>query len=466
MSVPTWVQDAVFYQIFPDRFANGDPANDPPGVQLWGSPPSLTGFQGGDLRGIVEHFDYLTDLGVTALYLNPIFAAGSNHRYNTSNYHAIDSRLGTLADFTRLIDLAHGRGLRVVLDGVFNHTGRGFFAFRDLLDQGEPSAYRDWYHVRRFPLDAFGDGPAERYLAWWNFRSLPKLNTAHPPVRKYLLETARLWIERGADGWRLDVPNEIDDDAFWAELRHTVKRANPDAYLLGEIWTVDPRWVGPATFDGLMNYPLRKALLDLVVEGSLPPAAFRLELDRQVAAYPEANLHAQYNLLGSHDTERVATLADTDRRRLRLLFCLQFLLPGAPGIYYGDEIGLTGGKDPESRSAFPWDPVVWDASRRELLQRLIRLRKDRPEMRRGQLEFLLADDEAQILAFARRWEDQSAVCVVSLSEAARDVRLTVGGLGWQTGREVRDGLSGRAFGVTGGFLTMALEPFECVILLG
>jgi len=466
MSVPLWVQDAVFYQIFPDRFANGDPANDPPDVQPWGSPPTITGFQGGDLRGIVEHFDYLSDLGVTALYLNPIFAAGSNHRYNTSDYHAIDDRLGRLDDFTRLIEQAHARGLRVVLDGVFNHTGRAFPAFRDLLDHGEASAYRDWYHPRRFPLDAFGDGPAERYLAWWKFRSLPKLNTSHPPVRKYLLETARLWIERGADGWRLDVPNEIDDDSFWAEFRHTVKQANPDAYLLGEIWTVDPRWVGPRTFDGLMNYPLRKSLLDLVLDGSLPPSAFRLELERQIGAYPEANVLAQYNLLGSHDTERVSTLADGEERRLRLLFALQFLLPGVPGIYYGDEIGLTGGKDPVCRGAFPWDRAAWDGSRRDLLRRLIQLRHTRPEIRRGRLEFLVADDEARILAFARRWEDQSAVCIVSLSEAAQEVLLPIGSLGWRPGREVRDGLSGRAFGVTGGFLTTALEPFECVILLG
>ena len=181
MSVPAWVQDAVFYQIFPARFSNGDPANDPPAVQPWGSPPTITGFQGGDLRGIVDHFDYLTDLGVTALYLNPIFAAGSNHRYNTSDYHAIDERLGTLGDFTRLIELAHARGMRVVLDGVFNHTGRAFFAFRDLLDHGEASAYCDWYHPTQSPLDAFRDGLAARDKPRGGIRSLTdatKLNSA------------------------------------------------------------------------------------------------------------------------------------------------------------------------------------------------------------------------------------------------------------------------------------------------
>jgi glycosidase len=465
MTVPAWVHDAVFYQIFPDRFANGDSANDPPGIDPWGSPPTLTGFQGGDLRGITSHLDYLTDLGITALYLNPIFAAGSNHRYNTSDYRAIDDRLGTLADFTRFIEEAHARGLRVLLDGVFNHTGRGFHAFLDLLDRGQESAYRDWYHVREFPLDAFGDEPAERYLAWWKIRSLPKLNTAQPAVRRYLLDTARLWIERGADGWRLDVPNKIDDDSFWGELRHAVKRANPEAYLLGEIWTVDPRWVGPQMFDGLMNYPLRISLLDLVIHGSITPSAFCADVQRQLDAYPEANVLAQYNLLGSHDTERVATLAQEDPRRLQLLFYLQFLLPGVPAVYYGDEIGLTGGKDPASRAAFPWDPKDWDTSRRELLRRLIQLRKSRPELRRGRLEFLMSDDEAQVLALARRLGEQATVGVVNLSEASHALTIPLSGLGWPPGTELRDGLSGRTFSVNSQGLTLALEPQAAVILV-
>lgn len=465
MTVPAWVQDAVFYQIFPDRFANGDPANDPVDVQAWGSPPTNGGFQGGDLRGLEEHLDYLNDLGVTALYLNPIFPAGSNHRYNTTDYRSIDHRLGSLADFTRLIDRAHARGLRVILDGVFNHTGRGFLAFRDLLDHGEGSPYRDWYHVREFPLDAFGDGPAERYQAWWNFRSLPKLNTSHPPVRRYLLDTARLWIERGADGWRLDVPNEIDDDEFWAALRDVVKRANPEAYLLGEIWTVDPRWVGPRMLDGLMNYPLRKALLAWLIEGSLDTADFRAELERQVAAYPEANLRAQYNLLGSHDTERIATLADGQVNRLRALFCLQFFLPGAPGVYYGDEIGLTGGKDPDSRGAFVWDSSAWASDRHDLVRRLIRLRGERPELRRGTFTFLEAGGGGTAAAMARRLPDGCALLIVNPSAERQKIVLTCEDLGWAAGRVVRDPLSGRNAEVGATGLSLALGPAECILLI-
>ena len=464
MPVPLWVQDAVFYQIFPDRFANGDPSNDPPGVQPWGAPPTLSGFQGGDLRGILDHLDYLIDLGVTALYLNPIFVAGSNHRYNTTDYLAIDDRLGTKDDFARLIDQAHRRGLRVLLDGVFNHTGRGFFAFRDLLDHGERSAFRDWYHVREFPLDAFGDGPAERYLAWWKLRSLPKLNTSHPPVRAYLLEIARRWIEQGVDGWRLDVPNEIDDDEFWGELRAEVKQANSEACLLGEIWTVDPRWVGPRMFDGLMNYPQRRALIDLVVEGTFTPSGFRKAIERQMAAYPDAHVHAHYNLLGSHDTERVATLAGDDRHRLRLLFCLQFFLPGAPAILYGDEVGLTGGKDPECRAAFPWDPSRWDENRRKLLQRLIRLRKERAELRRGALTFLELHDAEDVVGMARRMGESCSVLFANISDSSRQVRIPAGTLGWGEGREVHDALTDRAVHIGPDGLVKTLGPWETILL--
>ncbi len=191
MSVPGWVADAVFYQIFPDRFANGDASNDPRGVQPWGAPPTIWGFQGGDLRGVLEHLDYLSDLGINALLFNPIFQASSNHRYNTTDYFRIDPRLGTQDDFRALLDAVHQRGMRMVLDGVFNHCGRGFFAFYDLLENESHSPYVDWFHVKRFPLHAYGAGEAENYLAWWKFKSLPKFNTGNPKVREYLLSVAR-----------------------------------------------------------------------------------------------------------------------------------------------------------------------------------------------------------------------------------------------------------------------------------
>jgi cyclomaltodextrinase len=233
MSVPYWVQDAVFYHIFPDRFANGDTSNDPPNTQPWGALPNRWDFQGGDLRGIIQKLDYLLDLGITALYLNPIFLANSNHRYNTADYFQIDPRLGNLDDFHALLKAAQTNGIRIILDGVFNHCGRGFFPFVDVLENQQHSAYQDWFHIKQFPVQAYSPDKSETYLGWWGLNSLPKLNTDNIHVRRYLFDVARYWIEQGIDGWRLDVPNEINDDSFWAEFRHVVKAANQDAYLVG-----------------------------------------------------------------------------------------------------------------------------------------------------------------------------------------------------------------------------------------
>jgi neopullulanase len=455
--VPAWVQDAVFYQIFPDRFHNGDPSNDPSNVEPWGAPPTLWGYQGGDLRGIQKRLDYLQDLGITALYLNPIFHAGSNHRYNTIDYLRIDPRLGTDADFDALIEDVHRRGMRLVLDGVFNHSGRGFHAFVDLLENEEHSAFRDWYHVRSFPLDAFSPGKAEAYEAWWGIKSLPKFNTSSPDVRRYLLRIARHWIERGADGWRLDVPNEIDDDTFWREFREVVKHASPEAYLVGEIWTVDPRWVGSSHFDGLMNYPVREALLEFLVGGQLQPSQFSQRLEAILAAYPSEHTHAHYLPLGSHDTPRIRTLCPDDSS-LRQLFAVQFTLPGAPGIYYGDEIGLPGDKDPDSRRAFPWDEDAWDAGLRAFVRSLVNLRKAEPALRRGELRVLLADDERGLLSFGRTSGDREVRVVLSVSDSDQVVLLPAGGSGWEPGRAVREQLRGQTRTLSAAGLRVEIEP--------
>jgi cyclomaltodextrinase len=460
MGIPEWVQDSVFYQIFPDRFANGDPSNDPPNVQPWGSLPTTYGFQGGDLRGMIQRIDYLLDLGITAIYLNPIFKATSNHRYNTTDPYCIDPRLGSMEDFRELLDLAHRHGMRVILDGVFNHCGRGFFAFQDLLENESHSAYRDWFHVRRLPLDAYGPGKAEAYVAWWGIRSLPKFNTRNPDARRYLLDVGRYWIEQGADGWRLDVPNEIDDDSFWAEFREGVKAANPEAYLLGEIWEVDPRWVGPGQFDGLMNYPVRQALVGLVADGSLTVSAFDRRMREALAAYPPEHGRAHYVPLGSHDTERVRMLCGGDVKKVRLMALLQFALPGAPAIYYGDEIGLEGGKDPDSRRAFPWQESEWEGGLREHYRALIRVRRQEVVLRRGSYLSLLVDDADRAYAFARRAGDGSVAVVLNASTHPRHVEVPVGPLGWQDGEVATELLGGGHASIVGGKVRVDLDAHE------
>jgi glycosidase len=418
LTVPAWAQDTIYYQIFPDRFANGDRSNDPVNVRRWGSLPDGIHFQGGDLRGIIQRLDYLSDLGVDSIYLNPIFLSSSNHRYNTIDYYQIDPRLGTQADFEELVRSLHARGMRLILDGVFNHCGRGFFAFVDLLENGRDSPYLDWFHIHRFPLEAYAKGETRNYTAWWGIKSLPKFNTANPKVREYIFGVARHWIEQGADGWRLDVPNEIDDDEFWAEFREAVKQVNPEAVLIGEIWEVQPRWLNESHFDSLMNYPLRTAILDFLQWGK-SGAQTAEAIGRVMSAYPWENTLALYNLLGSHDTERVKTMLAGRQNALRLAYLLQFALPGAPAIYYGDEIGLEGGKDPDCRRTFPWDENKWDRDLRDWIKALIRTRKTQPALRRGLIEMVYASDHAPLLAFKRVLDGETILAAVNGSDQSQ-----------------------------------------------
>ena len=426
MTIPSWVFDSVFYQIFPDRFANGNPSNDPPNKQAWGTPPDIVHFQGGDLAGIQKKLDYLTDLGVTAIYLNPIFLSPSTHRYNTVDYYKIDPKLGTMSDFQAFLTAAHQKGMRVVLDGVFNHCGRGFFAFNDILENDGDSPYFDWFHVQRFPLQAYTSGKATNYTAWWGFKSLPKFNTDHPVVRQYLLDVGRYWIEQGVDGWRLDVPNEINDDAFWADFRSTVRSANPDAYLIGEIWEIDPRWVGDKHFDGLMNYPVRKAILGLLT-GERDNAGFAADIATILKAYPYENVLAMYSLLGSHDVERIRTLLGGSIEKTRLANTLLFGLPGVPAIYYGDEVGVEGGRDPDCRRAFPWNEKDWQRGLLEHIRQLTQIRKAYPALRRGQISFPAASQIAGGSAWLRTLPSSQTI-LVAANPADKESTLSINNL--------------------------------------
>ncbi len=449
--------------MFPDRFANGDPGNDPPHVEPWGAAPNLNGFQGGDLEGIIQKLDYLVDLGVNALYLNPIFMASSNHRYNTYDYFRIDPWLGSLRDFERLIESAHDRGLRVVLDGVFNHCGRGFFAFHDLSENQEHSAYRDWFHVRRFPINPYSPGEADAYLGWWKLKSLPKFNTANPLVRDYLMQVVRFWTGKGIDGWRLDVPNEIDDDDFWLEFRETVRSINPQAYLVGEIWKIEPRWVGPTHFDGLMNYPFREALLSFLGEDA-SLLHFTRALERLLEAYPRENVFAQYLPLGSHDTPRVRSLLRGDLRKVRLMFFIQFIFPGIPAIYYGDEIGMEGGKDPDNRRAFPWDEARWEHDLRGYVRRLVDFRKKSPALQRGWLEVMQADPDRGTLVLKRGEGRSALLAVINGSDSERRLSINLASTGLGLAGQVEDCLTGRSIPAPDGQVTLDLLPWEGVLL--
>jgi len=463
MSSPSWVPDAIFYQIFPDRFANGDNGNDPSNLQAWGATPKIRGFQGGDLTGIIQGLSYLQDLGVNAIYLNPIFFATTNHRYNTSDYFKIDPKLGSIDTFRKLLNEAHNAGIRIILDGVFNHTGRGFFAFQDILENEEDSSYLDWYHIHGFPLDAYGEDKARQYEAWWGFKELPKLNTDTRAVRDYIFSVAKYWIEQGADGWRLDVPNEIDDDEFWQEFRTVVKSVNPEAYLVGEIWEIDPRWVGNGHFDGLMHYPFRDHLLDYLVKGKMKGAEFSRNIGELITKYPAGREFFQFLTIGTHDTRRIFTLCKKDIDIVRLVFLLQFAYPGAPVIYYGDEIGLAGGRDPDNRRAFPWDRDKWSLCLRSWIQDLIRIRKESPALRRGQVVPISLED-SELCVFGRSLNGEDIVVLVNATSEERQFSIEVPE-GTKKHSSWIDLLSGKTF--AGGMtISGEMKPFTGCLLRG
>lgn len=444
---PAWVRDAIFYQIFPDRFASSDRVVKPGPLEPWDAPPTMHGFKGGDLRGIVERLDYLADLGINGLYLTPIFASASNHRYHTYDYLAVDPLLGGDDALRELLDAAHEREMRVILDGVFNHTGRGFWPFHHVLENGASSPYRRWFHLDDAALDAGRSllaypptgtpASALGYEAWWGIPALPKLNTGEPAVREYLFGVAEHWLRFGIDGWRLDVPGEIDDETFWQEFRLRCRAIRPDAYLVGEVWHVSPEWLLGDRFDALMNYPLAEAILGFVGGSELDlgivrghneyagsvvardGAGFAHRLQELLVAYDPATVAVQLNVLGSHDAPRMRTVLGGNAARVKLAILLQATLPGAPCLYYGDEIGLRGGNDPENRGAFPWEETHWEPGLRDSIRALFRLRTAEPALRDGPLTVVGATESA--MAFERGVGPARFVVAVNPGDAA--VRL-------------------------------------------
>jgi cyclomaltodextrinase len=441
---PEWVRDAIFYQIFPDRFARSLTVPKPSNLDEWGAPPTRHGYQGGDLIGVVERLDYLKDLGVNAVYFTPVFQSASNHRYHTHDFDKVDPMLGGNDALRRLIDAAHSKGVRVVLDGVFNHASRGFFQFHDILENGSDAAYLDWFSISGFPLNAYDIDKSPSYKAWWGLPALPKFNTDNPAVREFLWNIGRKWVDFGIDGWRLDVPNEIDDDSFWQEFRRRVRAVNPEAYIVGEVWNESPRWLNNGDmWDAVMNYPFTRACLAFFVGpninveelrptslfplGPCDAESFRHNIDRLMGVYPWSVTSVLLNLLGSHDMARLLTLARGDRSAVRLATLFQMTYPGAPSIYYGDEIGMEGGHDPDNRRAFPWHaPDSWDHDLLHDFQKLIALRKEHAALRRGTYGILYAASD--VFAHARQLAGETIVVAFNVSTATRRVELPVEGL--------------------------------------
>ena len=500
-AAPDWFGRGVSYQIFPDRFCRSR-VPDPAGLvgdrtvhENWQDTPEFRpdergeirnrDFFGGDLAGIISKLDYLKSLGVTTLYLNPIFEAASNHRYNTADYMAIDPMLGTAEDFRALCREAHARGMRVLLDGVFNHTGSasryfnadGFYPELGAA-QSKDSPYYNWYHFTHWP---------DSYDAWWGIKTLPAVEENQASYRDFIIRSedsvVRHWLRCGADGWRLDVADELPDD-FIAELRQAMDAEKPDCLLLGEVWedgsnkiAYDRRrkyLLGRETH-GLMNYPFRTAALDWLCGGDA--AAFRESMEQLRENYPSPAFYSAMNFLSTHDTPRILTLLGSEptpadkaeraaarlspagrelaRRRLMLGALLLYAFPGSPTVYYGDEVGMEGYEDPLNRRTFPWGQE--DEGLLRWYRQLGQLRGGRPSLQQGDICYLYADGSG--LALRRQWDGE--VTTAAMNSGKEPLTMT---LSWPH-PIATDAMTGQQFLADHGTVRLILPPVSGVLLV-
>ena len=497
-AAPDWFGRGVSYQIFPDRFCRSR-VPDPAGLvgdrtvhENWQDTPEFRpdergeirnrDFFGGDLAGILSKLDYLKRLGVTTLYLNPIFEAASNHRYNTADYMAIDPMLGTAEDFRALCREAHARGMRVLLDGVFNHTGSasryfnadGFYPELGAA-QSKDSPYYNWYHFTHWP---------DSYDAWWGIKTLPAVEENQASYRDFIIRSEDSVVRHcGADGWRLDVADELPDD-FIAELRQAMDAEKPDCLLLGEVWedgsnkiAYDRRrkyLLGRETH-GLMNYPFRTAALDWLCGGDA--AAFRESMEQLRENYPSPAFYSAMNFLSTHDTPRILTLLGGEptpadkaeraaarlspagrelaRRRLMLGALLLYTFPGSPTVYYGDEAGMEGYEDPLNRRTFPWGQE--DEELLRWYRRLGQLRGGRLSLQQGDICYLYADGSG--LALRRQWDGE--VTTVAMNSGKEPLTMT---LSWPH-PIATDAMTGQQFLADNGTVRLILPPVSGVLLV-
>ncbi len=567
---PEWARGAVWYQIFPERFRNGDPRNDPAAedagiqnypnwqvspwtsdwykLQPWEKAKSNEFYKivfdrryGGDLQGVIEKLDYLQDLGIMAIYFNPIFEAESLHKYDASSHHHIDDNFGpnpardktmmraetedpktwkwTAADslFLDFIKAAHRRNIRVIVDGVFNHVGRDFWAFRDLIKNQQNSRYKDWFVVRNWDDPSTSQDEFD-YQGWWDLRSLPVFreddNGIVPGPREYTFAITRRWMDPngdgdpsdGVDGWRLDASEEVSPK-FWVEWCALVRSLNPQSYIIGEIWKLAPDWLKGDLYDAVMNYPVAYAMRNFFIGGEEKwgPSRFDAELSKIRANYSEATNHIMQMLIGSHDTDRLASMIKNagsrgydqrascrdnpnydprkpiaeERKTQKLIAAFMATYVGAPMIYYGDEAGMWGGDDPDDRKPMVWpdlkyeneaystvtkftdsDPVIFDPELFDFYRKVLRLRQRHPALRQGTITTLRQDDDSGVYAFRRDFENDVVIAVFNVSAQQRKITLNVTGA---DGKRFREALGGKESTVRAAVLQIELAPRSAAI---
>ncbi len=487
IDVPAWVRDAVFYEIFPERFASGNPANNHPATQHWSGKPEWFSFWGGDLPGITQHLDYLQSLGINALWLTPIFQSPSNHKYDTDDYTKIDPYFGTEEDLQQLLAACHARGMRVVLDAVFNHCGTNFFAWRDVLEHGEASPYVDWFHIHSFPIDR----QQPNYRTFDHHGHMPKLHTAHPALQRYLIDAAAKWTRMGVDGWRLDVAGEVDL-SLWRAFRRELRAINPQLYIVGEIEHEAARWTQGDLFDGVQHYPVYRAIhhfftrtTEIPWDGLARPqqwdaATFDHRLGKIRSWYPTPVFSALLTPLSTHDTPRFLTL-NQNRRKQQLAATFLLTYTGLPMIYYGEEVGMEGGPDPDCRRPMLWDEQQQDQEMLAYYTRLIALRHRYAALRADGLWTCMAQEQSNVYSYVRgilpvpstqsAHPEECVLVVLNNDEHPQTITLPlqIASYGpeaiWADGTQLRDELHGQMHQVEHAHITLTLDAYQGAVLV-
>ena len=413
--VPEWAANKVVYQIFPSRYAASQPVD----KELWYKAPiTFTDNLHGDIRGIIDHLDYIRDLGIDVIYLTPIFKSDSSHKYDTIDYYQIDPSFGTAEDLRELVQKAHQYGMKVVLDAVVNHPGRDFFAFKDILENKEKSKYLDWYFIDKFPLDT-EPGQAPNFKCFGYYGGMPKLNLKNPEVEKYVTDVACYWLkECDIDGWRMDVGDEISH-YFWKHFRRAVKAVKKDALIIGEIWHYAGDFLEGDEWDTVMNYPFYLNLIDLLADEKIDVSRFIQNLGYMKGRLNKKCYPLMWNLIDSHDTARFLHLCN-NKQKQHLAAAFQLLMPGMPMIYYGDELAMPGANDPDCRRGMYWDEEYRDNEMLEWYKRLIQVRRTHACIVEGELAETITSDEDGTIVLIRKNTEETVALIFNCSNDTKE----------------------------------------------
>ena len=413
--VPEWAENKVVYQIFPSRFASSQPVD----KEVWyKAPVTFMDNLHGDLRGIIEHLDYIHSLGIDVLYMTPIFKSNSSHKYDTIDYYQIDPSFGTAEDLKELVQKAHEYGMKVVMDAVFNHTGNEFFAFEDILEKGNKSKYRDWYFIDEFPLKS-ERGEIPNFKCFGYYGGMPKLNLKNPEVEKFITDVACYWIrECDIDGWRMDVGDEISH-FFWKNFRKAVKAVKKDMLIIGEIWHYAGDFLEGDEWDTVMNYPFYLNMIDLLADEKITVSQFIQNLGYLKGRLNKKCYPLMWNLIDSHDTARFLHLCKNNKKKQHLAAAFQLLLPGMPMIYYGDEYAMPGANDPDCRRGMYWDEEYQDKEMFEWYKQLLQVRKKYKCIVEGELIEAITRDEEETIVLIRKNGEETMALIFNCSSSER-----------------------------------------------